>query len=64
MHLTEQTERLTVAERDRPVLTAAQLEAGTQIFGEWMSENWGEIHEDGGLGDVEGLLSKLMAAFQ
>ncbi len=48
----------------RMALTPAQLEAGERIFAEWMSENWGEIHRDGGLGDVCGLLSKLKAAFQ
>lgn len=49
--------------RDRPVLAPAQLEAGEQIFADWKSENWCEIHEDGGLDDVAALLARLAVVF-
>jgi hypothetical protein len=48
-----------MSERDRPAITSAQIEAGTAIYADWKSENWGEIHEDGGLGDVPALLARL-----
>jgi hypothetical protein len=63
MHLTEQSARLTLDRRDRPAITPAQIEAGERIFAEWKSENWGAIHEDGALGDVPALLTKLAAVF-
>ena len=47
--------------RDRPAepLSPAQIEAGESVVADWKSENWGEIHEDGGLGDVADLLARL-----
>ncbi len=49
--------------RDRPALTRSQIEAGTEIYADWKSENWGEIHQDGGLGDVENLFKRLSVVF-
>jgi len=59
--MTEHDDR--IAGRDRPVLTRPQIEAGTAIYADWKSENWGEIHQDGGLGAVGELLARLRVIF-
>jgi hypothetical protein len=63
MYLTEQPSDRTLPERDRPAITAAQLESGERIFADWKSENWSEMYQDGGLGDVHALLARLATVF-
>lgn len=50
---------------DRPdePLSPAQIEAGERIFGEWLSEHWADMREDGALGDVAQLLTRLRVVF-
>jgi len=47
------------AHKDGAALTPEMIEAGVRVFSEWKSENYGELFEDGGLGDVADLLARL-----
>ena len=61
MHLTEQAERLTLAERDRPVLTPAMIEAGMAFVRDFYPAEWGGVR---GIRDAEAkaLVSGLLSA--
>ncbi len=41
-------------------ITSEMIEAAEAIFGDWLSENYGVIFEDGGLGDVASLLARFL----